>query len=852
MERIPHLFSVIPRLPERLKPLEELAYNLLFAWNLDVGRIFRRVSEDLWTDSYHNPVLMLSRLSQERVEELERDEAFLANLERTWRAVREYMEQPAFLNHGRRIPEDLTIAYFSAEYGITDCLPFYFGGLGILAGDTLKSASDLNIPMVGVGLLYRYGAFRQRLTATGDQIETIPELDFYHLPLRLLRDEKGEPLLVEIPLDNRVFYAQIWLAQVGRVPLYLLDANIPQNPPEFRQATAYPYPDERPLRLLQEILLGIGGMRALKAVGIEPTVLHMNEGHSAFAGLERIRVLRKEKGITFDEALLLVMASNVFTTHTSVLAAIDLFDPGLIQRYFSEYVKELGITMEALLGLGRRNPSDPSEPFCMNILAMKLSGHINAVSKLHREVSKKMWRFLWPNIPEEDVPIDGITNGVHVPSWVSRQMAETFDRFLGPKWIEDPDNERVWRRAEDIPDEELWGVHERRRGQLVAFCRRRLREQLKARGASLREIEKVDECLNAEALTIVWARRMVAYKRPLLIFKDLDRLARILTDPKRPVQIIMAGKAHPNDNEGKRLLKELIRIISQEPFRRHVVFIEDYDMNVARYMVQGADVWLNTPIRLQEACGTSGMKAIFNGALHLSTLDGWWDEAYRPEVGWAIGGRDDLDPQYREEVESKELYSLLENEIVPLFYDRGPDGLPRKWIARMKAALKELGARFNSNNMLEEYLDRCYLKAYQYLESLTKDGLGGVKELASWYRRISRLWSKVRVVEVRQESPQELRAGDTLKVKALVDLGELGPEEVKVDLYYGPLDQEGRIRQREVAPMELKGKMGDLWSFEIELPVKRTGRQGYYVRVTPYHPFLIPTHYALGLLVAWG
>ncbi|RLA85991.1 MAG: alpha-glucan phosphorylase [Deltaproteobacteria bacterium] len=850
-EMRPHVFSVVPRLPERLKPLEELAYNLLFAWNLDIGRIFRRVSEDLWAETYHNPVLMLSRLSQDRIRELENDDAFLANLERTYRAFREYLERPAF---GRKdIPGDMTIAYFSAEYGITDCMPSYFGGLGILAGDTLKSASDLNLPFVGVGLLYQYGAFKQRLTSEGEQIETIPELDFYHLPIKLLRDQKGDPILIEVPTDHQRLYAQIWLAQVGRVPLYLLDANIPQNPPEFRQATFYPYPDDRRLRLLQEVLLGIGGMRALKVMGIEPSILHMNEGHSALAGLERIRVLRQEKGLSFDEALILVMASNVFTTHTSVPAAIDLFSPELIKAFFGSYVEELGINMDAFLGLGRRNPDDPNEPFCMNILAMKLSGNINAVSKLHMEVSKKLWHDLWPNIPESDVPISSITNGVHVPSWVSRQMAETFDRFLGPKWIEDPDNVKVWSRADEIPDEEIWGVHERRRGRLIAFCRRRLREQLKMRGATLREIDMVDEVLNAEALTIVWAKRMVSYKRPLLIFKDLDRLARILTDPKRPVQIIMAGKAHPNDNEGKRLLKELMAIIREEPFRRHVVFIEDYDMNVARFMVQGADVWLNTPIRPQEACGTSGMKAMFNGALHLSVLDGWWDEAYDPGVGWAIGGREEyVDPRYREEVESRELYTLLENEIVPLFYDRGPDGIPRKWVRRMKAAIRELGARFNSNNMIQRYLEECYLKAHRYLEELIQDDMRGVKELSSWYRKVSRLWEKVRVVKVIQESPPELKAGEPLKVKALVDLGGLDPEEVRVDLYYGPLGPGGEMKQRRIARMELLGTEEGVWAFSISLPSEETGRFGYYVRVTPYHPYLIPTHYALGLLVTWG
>jgi len=846
-----HVFTVVPKLPPELKALEELAYNLLFAWNLEIGRLFRRFPEDLWVETYHNPVLMLSRLSQTRFEEFAKDEAFLAHLERTYRVFREYMEQPAF--ELKNVPSDMTIAYFSMEYGVTDCMPFYFGGLGILAGDTLKSASDLNLPLVGVGLLYQYGAFRQRVTAAGEQIETIPELDFYHLPIRLLKDRNGDPLLVSISVDHQELYAQIWKAQVGRVSLYLLDANIPHNPPEFRQVTFYPYPDDRRLRLLQEMLLGIGGMKALELLGIRPSVLHMNEGHTAFAGLERIRRFKKNLNITFDEALTLAMSSNVFTTHTSVPAGIDLFDPELVKRCFGSYVGELGITMDAFLGLGRINPEDKNEPFSMTVLAMKLSGHINAVSKLHQKVSKKMWHALWPNIPEEDVPIRSITNGVHVPSWVSRQMGETFDRFLGPKWIEDPDNVKVWGRADEIPDEELWGVHERRRGRLVAFCRRRLREQLRRRGASSREIEMVDETLNAEALTIVWARRMVSYKRPLLIFKDPDRLARILGDPKRPVQIIMAGKAHPNDWEGKKLIKSIIELAGDERFRRNVVFIEDYDMNVARYFVQGADVWLNTPIRPQEACGTSGMKAMFNGALHLSILDGWWDEAFDPEVGWAIGGREEYsDPEYRDEMESRQLYSILENEIIPLFYDRGPDGIPRKWVAKMKKALKKLGPYYNSNYMLQRYFEECYLKAHQALKELTQEELRPLKEFTSWTKRVSNLWYKVRVVKVVQEGPSELRVGDTLTIKALIDLGELQPEEVSVDLYYGPLGLEGELKRRETVPMEYLGEEEGLWAFGISFPVKETGRFGYQIRVTPYHPLLIPTHYLLGRLVTWG
>lgn len=848
-----HRFTVVPRLPPELRPLQEMAYNLLFAWDADVRAVFRRLDPELWVRTGHNPALILASLGVERVEELRRDEAFLAFMRRTYQRFRQYLKRTAFTPYPD-LRKRALIAYFSAEYGLTDCLPFYHGGLGVLAGDFLKSASDLGIPVVGVGLLYQLGTFRQTLTLEGEQREHVPEMDFYHMPLLLQRDGEGRPLLVELEVDEERLCAQIWRANVGRVPLYLLDANVPQNPPHLREVTSRLYVDDRRQRLLQEMLLGIGGIRALRTLGLEPTIVHMNEGHSAFAALERLRILREQWGLSFNEALLVVMASNVFTTHTSVPAAIDAFDPAMVERFLRPYLPSLGISREGLLGLGRRNPQDPSEPFCMNVLALKLSGHVNAVSALHREVSQRIWHDLWPRIPQRDVPIAHITNGVHIPSWVSQEMAETYTRYLGPNWMEDPDSVRVWSRVSEIPDEELWGVHERRRGRLIVLCRRLLQEQLFRRGASRKEAEAAREVLDPQALTLVWARRMVAYKRPLLLFRDLDRLANILNDPKRPVQVILAGKAHPNDEEGKRLLREIISITRQERFRRRVVFIEGYDMDLARYMVQGADVWLNTPRRPHEACGTSGMKAVANGALHLSTLDGWWAEAYDPEVGWAIGNGEVYDdPEYQDEVESKALYHLLENEVVPLFYQRGPDGMPREWVARMKASLQRLAPRFNANFMLERYVEGCYLQATSYLEGLTANEMQGVRELARWYRRVSRRWRDVRVLKVWQQGPPELSAGERLAVQALVALGELRPQDVRVDLYWGPLDMRGELRSREILPMHLveQAERG-VYLFETTLTCRQTGQFAYMCRVVPYHPQLIPTHYALGTLVAWG
>jgi starch phosphorylase len=839
MEGNTHFFTVFAKIPERLKPLEELAYNLWFSWNMEARDLFRRLDPQLWDETQHNPVLLLSRLSPNRLAELEGNEAFLAFMDRVYELFKEYIERPYF-NDSQQISPQSLIAYFSAEYGLTDCMPFFHGGLGVLSADHLKSASDLNLPVVGVGLLYQFGAFRQIITFEGEQKEVSREIDFYHMPLLLEKNPDGTPLTIQVEFNDEKALAQIWRVNVGRIPLFLLDTNIPHNPPHIRQITIRLYAVERELRLRQEILLGIGGVRALRALGLNPTIYHINEGHSAFAGLERIRLLQEEEGVPFDVALLTVMTSNCFTTHTSVSAGIELFDPKLIETYFSNYLPALGIPIPTLLGLGRQEPGNDSEPFGMNILAMKLSGHINAVSRMHTTTSQNLWHQLWPAIPMKDIPIEPITNGIHVPSWISSDASTLYSHYLGPHWSEDPDNVKVWNSVAQIPDEGLWGTHERRRVSLISFCRRRLQEQLTRRGASSAEIAQAKEVLNPDALTIVWARRMAAYKRPTLTFKDPERLAQILNHPTRPVQIILAGKAHPGDEEAKGRIKEIISFTKEERFRRHIVFVEDYDLAVARYLVEGADIWLNIPRRPNEACGTSGMKAVANGALHMSTLDGWWAEAYHPEAGWPIGTDEEYDDvNYQDEIESKSLYNLLEHEVIPLFYNRGSDGLPRDWIKKMKASMLTLCPRFNSHRMLEEYMEGFYLPAQKNMEELSAEHMAEAKNLATWCRKIEKNWKKISIVEVKQEGPDELTVGDELKITVLVQLGELIPEDIKVEIYYG---------QR----MKPTRSESSTYLFQAILVSKETGKFGYHIRITPYHSLLMPTHYFQGLLVTWG
>ncbi len=845
-------FNVLPALPEQLRMLTKLAYNLWFVWNPEVYSVFERLDRSLWEKCEHNPVRMLNSIEQRTLDEAAKDEGFLAHLERAASLIDDYVGKKKCNILDADTPDTFLTAYFSAEYGLAESLPIYSGGLGILSGDHLKSSSDLNLPLVGVGLLYQKGYFRQYLNYEGWQQETYPSNDFPQLPLSVVKDEHGDPVVVQVSFRNRPVYAQVWKVQVGRIPLYLLDTNIDRNPVEFRDTTAQLYGGDREMRVRQEILLGIGGVRALKAMGIEPSVFHMNEGHSAFVSLERIRMLREEHGLTFDEARELVIASNVFTTHTPVPAGNDYFSNELMREYFTDYAPTLGLNIQTLLGYGRANPWDSQEEFCMTVLALRLSSTSNAVSKLHEKVSRKMWQPVWRHFPVEDVPIMPITNGIHIPSWISDEVANLYHRYLGPRWVEDPDHERLWDRVTHIPDTEMWRARERLRERLVSFARSRLRAQLERRGASRREIESSQEVLNAECLTIGFSRRFATYKRAILLLQDLDRLSRILNNKDKQVQVIFAGKAHPQDVAGKEFIKKIVHVAGLERFRQRVIFIEDYDINVARYLVQGADIWLNTPLRPLEACGTSGMKASANGGLNLSVLDGWWAEAYTLDNGWAIGsGEEYKDVKYQDEVESRNIYDLLEKEIVPLFYDRGEDGLPRQWLKKLKLSMRNLCPVFNSHRMVEEYTRKCYMPSARNWTGLREDGFAKAKELAQWRQKVMMHWPEVKVTEVTTSTPPTRIVGEALEISSRVELGDLKPEDVLVQTYYGVLEPEGDFIERETEKMEPYAEEGHgVYRFRCEVETRATGSIGATVRVLPYHK-LIGNIYAMGQ-VAWA
>ncbi|MBC8418182.1 MAG: alpha-glucan family phosphorylase [Desulfobacteraceae bacterium] len=844
-------FGVVPNLPPQLEGLRRLAYNVCFSWKSDIRDLFQRIDPGLWVKCRYNPVFMLGLVSQERLDGLSDDQGFLAQLERVNQDFERYLTQPRIRKTDYAPDFPLQVAYFSAEFGLTGCLPIYSGGLGILAGDHLKSASDLNFPLVGVGLLYQEGYFSQYLSSDGWQMETYPVNDFANMPVGLVRNKEGSPVHVSVDLKGEPVQILIWRVNVGRVPLYLLDTNLQANPPHLRGTTGQLYGGDREMRLKQEIVLGIGGVRALKALGLEPAVIHMNEGHSAFSALERIRILIKENGLSFDQAREVVLASTVFTTHTPVPAGNDMFDPGLLRAYFEEYAKDLGINFKVLLGYGRLEPRDEAEAFGMTTLALRLSAHTNGVSRLHGKVSRAMWQKVWRRHPVEDVPIDHITNGVHVPTWISEEMAALLDSYLGPDWSEDPDNERVWGQIKEIPATELWRAHERRREHLVSYTRRRLAEQLINRGASDADVSSAAEVLTPEALTIGFARRFATYKRGTLLFRDPDRLDRIINHPEHPVQIVIAGKAHPQDNEGKDYIKRIVHLTRQERFRRRIIFLEDYNIPVALRLVSGSDLWLNTPRRPLEACGTSGMKALANGSLNLSVLDGWWDEGYHRDFGWAIGhGEVYQDYEVQDNIESRDLYNCLEKEIVPLFYQRGQDDIPRGWVDKMRASLKNLVPVFNSHRMVQEYMNRFYLPCARRFNALCKDGFSGAKDLSTWRQKLMTSWHEVSVEEVVSEDRLDRAVGQEVKVLARVRLGPLAPEDVTVEAYYGGMDQNEDFVERETVPLRPVESNDGLHTFRGQIPCQKTGRFGYTVRIMPSQQRL-ENRFVMGL-VTWA
>ncbi|MEV6393261.1 glycosyltransferase family 1 protein [Streptomyces sp. NPDC051907] len=855
-------FTVRPVLPEPLRPLSDLARNLRWSWHTETRDLFQAVDPEGWQAAGRDPVRLLGAVSAGRLKELAGDRRFLRRLTAVADDLDDYLHGRRWYQaqsglHGDAVPAEprfpAAVAYFSPEFGVTAALPQYSGGLGILAGDHLKSASDLGVPLIGVGLLYRHGYFRQSLSREGWQQEHYPLLDPNELPLSLLREPDGTPSRVSLALPGgRSLHAHIWVAQVGRVPLLMLDSDVEENGPGERDVTDRLYGGGSEHRLLQEMLLGIGGVRAVRAYcrvtgHAEPEVFHTNEGHAGFLGLERIRELG-EHGLEFDAALEAVRAGTVFTTHTPVPAGIDRFDRELVARHFGESGELPGVPVDRVLRLGMETyPGGEPNLFNMAVMGLRLAQRANGVSLLHGAVSRGMFAGLWPGFDPEEVPITSVTNGVHAPTWVAPEVYRLGVRQIGAARAEDAlsvgGSER-WDAVADIPDADVWELRRTLREQLVHEVRGRLHASWRQRGAGAAELGWIDGVLDPDVLTIGFARRVPSYKRLTLMLRDRDRLMEMLLHPTRPVQIVVAGKAHPADDGGKRLVQELVRFADDPRVRHRIVFLPDYGMAMAQKLYPGCDVWLNNPLRPLEACGTSGMKAALNGCLNLSVLDGWWDEWFEPDFGWAIPTADGsaTDEDRRDELEAAALYELIEERVAPRFYDRGGDGLPGRWIEMVRRTLATLGPKVLAGRMVREYVERLYAPAAQAHRSLDA---ATARELADWKSRVRSAWPHVAVdhVEALDHSPASggtAELGTTLDLRVRVGLGGLQPEDVEVQAVAGRVDAGDAIRDAQTFPLKPAGgpDLEGRWVYEGPLALDRTGPFGYTVRMLPAHRLL--------------
>jgi starch phosphorylase len=855
-------FAVRVWIPDELSDLLALASNLRWSWDDRTQELFRWVDPTLWAASEHDPLRLLAGVDPDRLRSLAADPGYLAFLADVQGELRRYVEGPTWFSSTRQAASPLAplgqrpggVAYFSPEFGIAEALPQYSGGLGVLAGDHLKAASALGLPLVGVGLFYRSGYFRQRLDATGWQIEEYPVLDPWALAL--------EPLdgRVQVDLAGQTAEARVWRASVGRVQLLLLDADVEENPPALRAVTDRLYGGDREHRLCQEILLGIGGVRALDLVGFDPQVFHTNEGHAGFLGLERIRRLVVDQGLRFDEATECVRAATVFTTHTPVAAGMDCFDAGLMRRYFSSFADACGVGIDEVLGLGHRPGEGTEAPFNMAVMGLRLASRANGVSRLHGAVSRHLFADLWPGAEDDDVPIASVTNGVHAQSWVSREMGALFAHHLVPNWAAaGPD---VWARVHAIPDDQLWLVREQQREHLVSFVRERVRATLERHAQANGEegdASWVEAMLDPRVLTIGFARRFASYKRATLLLRDRERLLRLLLNEERPIQIVMAGKAHPADDEGKAMIREVATFAADPAVRHRFVFVEDYDIAIARALYQGADVWLNTPRRPLEACGTSGQKAALNGALNCSILDGWWAECFDGTNGWAVATEMSADLARRDAAEASSLFDLLERRIIPDFYDRPDAALPpARWCARMKASLASLGPFVLATRMVRDYLTEFYEPSAAHGADLGAKNWARGKALAAWKARVRSGWPEVRVVSLESKTldgATVVELGSRHRVEATVELGSLGPGDVLVELHHGPMASDDDLAGTQIVTMEpllddLGGTEGSPKRFVAEFEPVRAGRYGFTLRVLPNHPDLVDPM-EMGL-VAWA
>ena len=801
-------FYVKSSVPEALQKLDELAHNIWWVWNEDAKALFKEIDPEMWTKVRHNPILMLQSLGYDRLEELSKDQIFLDKMNAIYDKFRKYID----VKPDAQRP---SVAYFCMEYGLTHVLKIYSGGLGVLAGDYMKEASDSNVDMVGVGFLYRHGYFTQTLSMDGQQIANYEPLDFNTLPIERVYDTNGQPVIVSVPYINYTVYAAIWRVNVGRVPLYLMDTDIDMNSDYDRPITSQLYGGDWENRLKQEILLGIGGMLTLEALGIKKDIYHCNEGHAALCNLYRLTQYVKQ-GLTFNQAMEVVRASSLYTVHTPVPAGHDYFDEGLFGKYMGGYAQQLGISWGELMDMGRTNPGDPGERFCMSTFACNTCQEVNGVSWLHGEVSKKMFSGLWKGYYPEESHVGYVTNGVHMPTWAAKEWQQLYAKYFDKNFLSDQSNEKMWEDIYKVPDKVVWDLHNDLKKQLIDFIRKQFKDSwLKNQGDPSR-IMSLMEKINPNALTIGFGRRFATYKRAHLLFTDLDRLAKIVNNPNYPVQFFFTGKAHPHDGAGQGLIKQIIDISRRPEFLGKIIFLENYDMHLARRLVSGVDIWLNTPTRPLEASGTSGEKALMNGVVNFSVLDGWWYEGYREGAGWALTDKRTYNNQaYQDQLDAATIYSILENEILPLYYNKNAEGISEGWVSTMKNSIAQIAPHYTMKRQLDDYFSKFYNKMAERSHQLQANDYAKAKEIAAWKEVVAQRWDQIEVVSSNKtESIQQglFETGKAYDTEYVID--EKGLDDaIGIEMVVMGYDSDGNEKLMKVVPLELVKREGNLYTF---------------------------------------
>ncbi len=836
--------TVNPQLPKRIEKLGEISNNLWWSWNTEFLRLFQKIDMDLWEQCSKNPVKFLKQVSQDRLEKVSKDIAFLKEYDKVAENFEDYMNSKNtwFSNKYPGNKKDL-IAYFSAEYGLDQTIPIYSGGLGILSGDHLKSASDLGVPLVAVGLLYKNGYFNQKINGYGQQETEYNNIDLYDLPINPVKDDKGDDLTIYVKFPKRRLYLKVWQINVGRVKLYLLDSDIPKNNEEDRDVTLRLYGGDQEMRIRQEIVLGMAGVSLLtKYLGLKPTVYHMNEGHSAFLNLEIIKNIIKEKQVSFEVAKDIASSKTVFTTHTPVPAGNDIFPIELVEKYFKDFWPRLGITREEFLKLGMKPGPDLDKGFNMGILALKIAGKKNGVSKLHGAVSRELFSEVWPNIAANESPIGYVTNGIHTCSWLAPRLKELYNKYLIPYWQDNIHHDYVWEKIKNIPDDKLWSAHVERKRKLINLVKENTTERLRRSGYGYEEINEIVSKLNPDALTIGFARRFATYKRATLIFKDIERMTQIMNNTGRPVQLIFAGKAHPADKEGQDLIKYIHEVSMMPQFKGKIFLLENYNIAMSRYLVSGVDVWLNNPRRPMEASGTSGQKASVNGVINFSVLDGWWAEGYTQTNGWTIGTNAEYDSYEAQDMaDSQSMYHTLEEKIIPMYYDRDKNGISKRWMEMMKNSIITTGGKYSTARMLVDYTEQLYIP----LCNLTKkyyENIDNVAAYNAWKKDLYENWKDVKITQENSNLDNiTIDAGNNIEVGCEVQLPNIDVENVTVEAYYGKILDNGVVENVKIIPMQLQEEDEEhrKYYFTTKIELTTGGNYGYTFRVMPKHEMLL-------------